>query len=56
MWQRIVLDLVGGAWSVLGLLYATVVLGDGPTKDTMTALFLGLTAVWLITGPLRWRD
>jgi hypothetical protein len=54
--KRIILDLVGGAWTVLGLLFAVVVLPEGQTQSTMSTLFLGLTAIWLLTGPLRWRD
>ncbi len=56
MINRIIIDLVGGAWTVLGLLFAVVVLPEGQTQDTMSTLFLVLTAIWLLTGPLRWRD
>lgn len=56
MIKRIIIDLVGGAWTVLGLLFAVVVLPEGQTQSTMSALFLGLTVIWLLTGPLRWRD
>jgi predicted MFS family arabinose efflux permease len=54
--RRIIVDLVGGAWTVLGLLFAVVVLPAGETQQTMAALFSGLTLVWLVTGPLRWKD
>jgi hypothetical protein len=54
--KRIILDLVGGAWTVLGLLFAVVVLPEGQTQSTMSTLFLALTAIWLLTGPLRWKD
>lgn len=56
MISKIIVDLVGGAWTVLGLLFAVVVLPAGETQQTMSALFLGLTLVWLLTGPLRWRN
>jgi hypothetical protein len=56
MIKRIILDLVGGAWTILGLLFAVVVLPEGETQSTMAALFGGLTVIWLVTGPLRWRD
>lgn len=56
MIKRIIIDLVGGAWTVLGLLFAVVVLPEGQTQSTMSTLFLGLTVIWLLTGPLRWRD
>jgi len=56
MIPRIINDLVGGSWTILGLLFAVVVLPDGATKDTMSAIFTGLTLVWFLTGPLRWRD
>jgi hypothetical protein len=56
MVKKIILDLVGGAWTILGLLFAVVVLPEGETQSTMAALFSGLTLVWLLTGPLRWRD
>jgi hypothetical protein len=56
MISRIINDLVGGSWTILGLLFAVVVLPDGATKDTMSAIFTGLTLVWFLTGPLRWKD
>lgn len=56
MIKTIILDLLGGAWTVLGLLFAVVVLPTGQTQDTMAALFIGLTVVWIATGPLRWRE
>ncbi len=56
MIKRIIIDLVGGAWTVLGLLFAVVVLPEGQTQSTMSTLFLGLTVIWLLTGPLRWRE
>jgi hypothetical protein len=54
--KRIILDLIGGAWTVLGLLFAVVVLPEGGTQTTMATLFVLLTLGWLITGPLRWRE
>jgi hypothetical protein len=54
--KRIILDLVGGAWTILGLLFAVVVLPEGDTQSTMAALFGGLTLIWLLTGPLRWME
>ena len=56
MIQRIINDLVAGSWIILGLLFAVVCLPDGATKDTMSAIFTGLTLVWFFTGPLRWKD
>jgi hypothetical protein len=54
--KKIILDLIGGAWTVLGLLFAVVVLPEGGTQTTMATLFVLLTLGWLITGPLRWKD
>jgi hypothetical protein len=54
--KRIIVDLVGGAWTILGLLFAVVVLPEGDTQSTMATLFGGLTLIWLITGPLRWME
>jgi hypothetical protein len=56
MIKRFINDLVGGSWTILGLLFAVVVLPEGPTHDTMSTIFLGLTLVWFLTGPLRWKD
>ena len=56
MIQRIIVDLVGGAWTILGLLFAVVVLPAGETQQTMAMLFGGLTLIWIVTGPLRWRE
>jgi hypothetical protein len=56
MIKRIIVDLVGGAWTILGLLFAVVVLPEGDTQSTMATLFGGLTLIWLITGPLRWME
>lgn len=56
MIKRIINDLVGGAWTVLGLLFAVVVLPEGATHDTLATLFSILVALWLITGPLRWME
>jgi hypothetical protein len=54
--KRIIVDLVGGAWTILGLLFAVVVLPEGDTQSTMATLFGGLTVIWLVTGPLRWME
>jgi hypothetical protein len=54
--KRVIVDLVGGAWTILGLLFAVVVLPEGDTQSTMATLFGGLTLIWLITGPLRWME
>jgi hypothetical protein len=54
--KAIILDLIGGAWTILGLMFAVVVLPEGQTQQTMAALFIGLTVVWIATGPLRWRE
>lgn len=56
MIKRLIIDLVGGAWTVLGLLFALVVLPSGSTQETMATLFICLIIVWLVTGPLRWSD
>ena len=56
MFKNVILDLIGGAWTILGLLFAVVVLPEGGTQDTMRALFILLTILWIATGPLRWRD
>jgi hypothetical protein len=56
MIKKIIVDLVGGAWTIIGLLFALVVLPSGPTQETMATLFVCLIIVWLVTGPLRWRD
>jgi len=56
MFKNIILDLIGGAWTILGLLFAVVVLPEGQTQSTMAALFILLTVAWIATGPLRWRD
>lgn len=56
MFKNIILDLIGGAWTILGLAFAVIVLPPGATQETMSALFIALTLVWLITGPLRWRE
>ena len=56
MIKRIIVDLVGGAWTILGLLFAVVVLPEGDTQSTMASLFGGLTLIWLLTGPLRWME
>ena len=54
--KAIILDLIGGAWTVLGLLFAVVVLPEGQTQSTMATLFVILTIGWLATGPLRWKE
>ena len=54
--KTIILDLIGGAWTVLGLLFAVVVLPEGQTQSTMATLFVILTIGWLATGPLRWKE
>jgi len=54
--KRIIIDLVSGAWTILGLLFAVVVLPEGDTQSTMATLFGGLTIIWLVTGPLRWME
>ena len=54
--KRIILDLIGGAWTILGLLFAVVVLPEGQTQSTMATLFVLLTIGWLATGTLRWKE
>ncbi len=56
MIKRIIIDLVGGAWTVMGLGFAVIVLPEGDTQSTMATLFAGLTIIWLVTGPLRWME
>jgi hypothetical protein len=54
--KPIILDIVGGSFTILGLLFAVVVLPPGTTQESMGALFILLTILWIATGPLRWRD
>ena len=54
--KNIITDLISGAWTVLGLLFAVVVLPEGQTQTTMGTLFALLTIGWLVTGPLRWKE
>ena len=54
--RNIITDLVGGSWTILGLLFAVVVLPEGQTQSTMATLFGLLTIIWLATGPMRWRE
>jgi hypothetical protein len=56
VFKNIILDLIGGAWTILGLLFAVVVLPEGQTQTTMATLFVLLTIGWLVTGPLRWKE
>ncbi len=56
MFKNVILDLIGGAWTILGLLFAVVVLPEGQTQTTMATLFVILTIGWLVTGPLRWKE
>jgi hypothetical protein len=56
MLKRFLNDLIGGLWTVLGLLFALVCLPASDTQSTMATLFLALTVVWIATGPLRWKD
>ena len=56
MIKNAIVDLIGGLWTVLGLLFAVVVLPAGETQETMALLFGGLTLIWLLSGPLRWRE
>ena len=56
MIKNVILDLIGGAWTILGLLFAVVVLPEGQTQTTMATLFVILTIGWLVTGPLRWKE
>lgn len=54
--SKILQDLIGGAWTILGLLFAVIVLPEGQTQSTMATLFVLLTIAWLATGPLRWKE
>lgn len=54
--RNIITDLISGAWTVLGLLFAVVVLPEGQTQTTMATLFVLLTIGWLVTGPMRWKE
>jgi hypothetical protein len=56
VFKNIITDLISGAWTILGLLFAVVVLPEGQTQTTMATLFVLLTIGWLVTGPLRWKD
>ena len=54
--RNIINDLVGGSWTILGLLFAVVVLPEGQTQSTMATLFILMTIVWVATGYLRWKE
>jgi hypothetical protein len=54
--RNIINDLVGGSWTILGLLFAVVVLPEGQTQSTMATLFILMTIVWIATGYLRWKE
>ena len=56
VFRNIITDLISGAWTILGLLFAVVVLPEGQTQTTMATLFVLLTIGWLVTGPLRWKE
>ena len=56
VFKNIITDLISGAWTILGLLFAVVVLPEGQTQTTMATLFVLLTIGWLVTGPLRWKE
>jgi hypothetical protein len=54
--RNIINDLVGGSWTILGLLFAVVVLPEGQTQSTMSTLFALMTIIWVATGFLRWKE
>jgi len=54
--RNIINDLVGGSWTILGLLFAVVVLPEGQTQSTMATLFALMTIIWVATGYLRWKE
>jgi hypothetical protein len=54
--RNIINDLVGGSWTILGLLFAVVVLPEGQTQSTMATLFILMTIIWVATGYLRWKE
>jgi hypothetical protein len=54
--KRFINDTVQGSFTILGLLFAVVVLPSGATQETMATIFGGLTLIWLVTGPLRWME
>jgi len=54
--RNIINDLVGGSWTILGLLFAVVVLPEGQTQSTMATLFILMTSVWIAKGYLRWKE
>lgn len=56
VFRNIILDLVSTAFTLIGLVFALVVLPEGRTQSTMAALFTLLTILWLATGPLRWKE
>ena len=56
MIKRFINDTVQGSFTILGLLFAVVVLPSGSTQETMATIFGGLTLIWLVTGPLRWME
>jgi hypothetical protein len=54
--RNVINDLVGGSWTILGLLFAVVVLPEGQTQSTMSTLFALMTIIWVATGFLRWKE
>jgi hypothetical protein len=54
--RNIINDLVGGSWTILGLLFAVVVLPEGQTQSTMATLFILMTIIWVGTGYWRWKE
>jgi hypothetical protein len=54
--RNIINELVGGSWTILGLLFAVVVLPEGQTQSTMSTLFALMTIIWVATGFLRWKE
>jgi len=56
VFKNIITDLISGAWTVLGLLFAVVVLPEGQTQSTMATLFALMTIIWVATGYWRWKE
>lgn len=45
-------DLVGQAWTLLGMIIAWFVL-DGSARDVVGVMILITLAIWMVTSPMR---
>jgi hypothetical protein len=53
--KNIVKDLIGQAWTLLGMFIAWVVL-DGSAKTIVGYGIIATTALWVITSPIRNKE